>query len=191
MLFYFVIPSILAAQQDRVKFELRAVGFPSSHSFQVDLRLKYVALDLRGMAEESRSLPTKKDRLMEEVSSNKFSWTITFDEKGAAKYKGSPQKCEFVFKRPIREFSNAYASLRPEGAMKGFIDGKAFGESPFRHVKPFAAGATYVLLLKNETTTNGKQRTMVYFVSKEEAQDILDDKPLKNEMKGIPVPIKK
>jgi hypothetical protein len=124
------------------------------------------------MAKEKRSVPAKKDTLMEELSSNKFSWTVTFDKKGAAKYKGSPQKCEFVFKRPVSELSNAYASIGPEGTMKGFVDGNAFGESPFRHAGPFAANTTYVLLLKNETTTNGKQRTMVYFVPKDDAQDI-------------------
>jgi hypothetical protein len=85
-----VFSTALFSQQDKVAFEVHATGFPKNRAFKVGLRLKYTALDAQRMKKEGRNVPTKADIVLEQLSSNKFFWDVTFDDKGKARIKGSP-----------------------------------------------------------------------------------------------------
>ncbi|MCL1908775.1 MAG: hypothetical protein FWG12_05345 [Holophagaceae bacterium] len=121
MLFRLVAPLLFSlaasAQQDSVNFEIHSTGFPSEMTNRLNnLRLKFIAADAQKMTEAGRAWPIKEDNLAEMVSTNKFSWTITYSANGVAKISGR-QSVAFKFPSTFPEFNNAsyFLDLVSEG----------------------------------------------------------------------------
>ena len=170
------LSAILSAQQNTVGFEVHTTNFPKDWSFQIELKLKYLAIDVKKMASEKRNTPTKKDYLLEYHSTNKHIWNISYDEKGNPKIEGSPQSVAFNFSKPISKLSNARSLIVLEGKLTPRINGYSGDSLPLIQTWPFESGAKYVLLIKHDLTQDGKNKLSVRLVTKDKLQDALEGK---------------
>ena len=176
--FFSLFSLVLSAQQNTVNFEIHTTNFPKDWSFQFEgLKLKYSAIDTKKMLSEGRNTPTKKDYLLEQESTNKYSWDVFCDENGSPVIKGSPGSVTFDFPKTISKISNANNGITLEGKMAQLMHGTKVADIPLTRRASFELGATYVLLVKYDSLPNGKNALKVAFINKDNLQKELEAKP--------------
>lgn len=167
------------AQQNKINFEINSSSFPENWGFQVELRLKYQAIDGKKVLAEGRKTTTEKDYLLEQISTEKHNWNITYAEIGNVKIEGSSRSVFFNFSKPIAELRNAICLIRLEGKYTVTLDGKVIGTTPFVQFDNFKSGATYGLQF-TYANKNGKNTFETSLVVKENPQKESENKPVDN-----------
>lgn len=186
----------VAQQNNKIDFEIHAVGFPKDFVFHVELKLKHRVIDSQKVAAKAeaaggRHVTTQEDYLLDQNSEETHKWDISFNEKGEAKIEGSPQAATFSFLKPVSELSNARPTITLDGKRTVTANGRALGNpSSLGQTRPFKEGTTYVLLLKNQAS-DGRVSTMTFLLTKEELKDALEGKfPGTNQLPGgMPQPL--
>ncbi|MCL1893658.1 MAG: hypothetical protein FWG02_05420 [Holophagaceae bacterium] len=189
MILALIIALPMCAQQNKINFEVHAVGFPKNCILNLEMKLSHQVVDYQRMRTEGRKTPLKKDFLMEQNSVEKHSWKISFDDDGRAVFDGSSQAVSFSFSKPISELSNAIGVIRTAGSLEVAVGGKkGDGSVPMpRFSRVSEPSKTYVLFIKNHSR-DGKIEVSQLFLTKEELPNALAGKPIKNHQIGIPIP---
>ncbi|MCL1908774.1 MAG: hypothetical protein FWG12_05340 [Holophagaceae bacterium] len=181
--------ALLCAQQKTIGLEIYPTGFPKEWSFQIELKLRYRAVDRQKIISEGRRSPNEMDILLEQISDNTHKWNISFGESDTAKIEGSPKYVTFNFPKPIAKLSNATDIVSLVGKISLLVDGKPTGNSLLHHANPFRQGETYVLLLQNV----GKENAVpaVTFIPKDRLKDALEGTLPGMSFQGNPIPVAK
>jgi len=175
---------VLNAQTNAVNFEIHAKNFPKNSTLQIEMKLRYFAIDMKNIISEGRKTPVKKDYLIDQISNNTHKWHISFNEKGEAIFNDNPQPVAFVFPKPVHKLNNAQSYIKPEGSLTILVDGKPFKTMRLAQLHPFQSGVILAYLFQSEKNSEDSKFSMS-LLSKEKLKDAMESKLQRSQTPGI------
>ncbi|MCL1908772.1 MAG: hypothetical protein FWG12_05330 [Holophagaceae bacterium] len=186
---------VIPIEQNEINVEIHAKGYPPTFSHGLDMKLKFIAADAQKMDEAGRIWPIKEDYLAELVSTNKFSWEISYANNGTSRITGTGQSVTFKFSKPFPVFDNAVYFIDLDAELETTLE--AGGSGMFRNASGgnsrvsslagygslFVPETPYVFVIINYNGPGNSSVSMArsilsdyHLVTKDKLQDVLSGK---------------